>query len=126
MYELIKDTCFSFSDLLYSVWETPGSSTSLLENRRGHTARAGEGGMNWESSIDISHYQVWNSQLVGRGCVTQGADAGALWPPREWDEGGSNGKGYHGCVCVYVYNYDWFTFLYGKNEYNVVKQFPTN
>ena len=23
---------------------------------------------------------------------------------------------------VYVYNYDWFTLLYGRNQYNIAKQ----
>ena len=34
-------------------------------------------------------------------------------------EGGSEGKGY-------VYTYSWFTLLYSRNQYNIVKQLSSN
>ena len=71
------------------------------------TAGEGEGGANWESSVDTYTLPcVKNSQLVGSCCITQGAQPGALWQPERgggvcgvvlW-EGGSRGRGY-----IYIY-----------------------
>jgi len=54
--------------------------------------------------------------------VTQEAQPGALWWPRgvAWEqEGGSRERGP-------IYNYDWFMFLYGGNQHNIVKQLSSN
>ena len=68
------------------------------------------------------HCHLWNRQLVGTSYIVQGAQRSALW----WLwwvgwglEGGPRGRGY-------MYAYSWFTLLYSRNEYNVVKQLDPN
>ena len=51
--------------------------------------------------------------------IAPGGQLGALWWPRRvgwgwWWEGGSWGRGY-------MYTYGWFTVLYSRNQYNIVK-----
>ena len=72
----------------------------------------GEGGTNWQSSIEYA--LPWVKQSVGSCCITQGAQSSALqwhggvgWGGRR--EGGSRGMG-----CMYTYG--WFMLLYDRNQ----------
>ena len=61
----------------------------------------GEGGMNWESGIDI-YTPPWVKQIAsGKLLYSRGSSAPLWWPKeverRQWD-GGSRGRGY---ICIY-------------------------
>jgi len=30
-----------------------------------------------------------------------------------------------GDIHIYIYNYDWFMLIYGRDYHNIVKQFPS-
>ena len=68
---------------------------------------------------------------MGSFCITQGAQAGALWQSsglelaeKERKEGRLKRKGVCVCVCVcvYKYNYDWLALMYGRDHHS--KQLP--
>ena len=70
------------------------------------------------------HPHVWKGQPVGSCCNVQGAQPGALWPPRGvgWGgrcEGGSRGRGH-------VYTYGWPMLMYGRNQHNTAKEVFSN
>ena len=56
-------------------------------------------------------------------CVTQGPQASALWQPRGvwWGGRWEEGLGRRG----YMYTCGWFMLMYGRNQYNIVKQLPS-
>ena len=68
------------------------------------------------------HYHMYTRQLMGRCCITQRAQPGALWWLRwvgwagGW-EGGSKGRGH-------TYAYGWFMLLYGRSQHNSVNNYP--
>ena len=88
-----------------------------VENGHLEASGEGEGGKNWESSIDIytlSHIQqIANRRLGSVLCDNLDERDG-----RRWD-GGPRERGY-------VYTYSWFTSMYSKNYHNIVKQLYSN
>ena len=77
----------------------------------------GEGGTDWEGSLDM--YMPRSIKQTDAGKLRCGAEL-SLVPfddPEGWEgemQGGLKGR-------VYMYAYSWFTLLYSTNEYNVVK-----
>ena len=59
---------------------------NIVENGPVDTVEKGEGGMNWESSVDI-YILSCEKQLVESCYKTQGAQPGVLWWPRELGRG---------------------------------------
>ena len=67
-----------------------------------------------------------NRQPMGICCVTQEAQAGALYQPRgmgwgeRWEEG-LKGRGY-----IYIYIYGWFMLRIDRKPQNSIKQLSFN
>ena len=96
--------------------ELPWNSDTDVENRYVGTVGEGEGGVNWESGIDMYTLPYVNQTASGGCCIAQGAQPGALWCPRGlgWGVGVRfRRKGIYIYIYVYVcvYNYGYFTLL---------------
>ena len=99
------------------LWDS--SRDTDIQNRLVDTVGEGEGGTNGENSIET--YTLPCVKQIASGNLLYD---GALWQPREvgsggeW-EGGSRGRGH-------MYTYGWFMLMYGRNQYNSVKQLSSN
>ena len=99
--------------------------TANTENRILDTGREGDGGTNWENSIETYtlprvkldsqwEFAVWCREL--KSCAhwqPRGVGRGGRW------EGGSRLRGH-------MYTYGWLMLLYGRNQHNIVKQLSYN
>ena len=89
-----------------------------IENRLVDIMWEGEGGTNWESSIE-TYTLPYVEQLMGN-CIIQGV----LWQHTGvgcgsgWEGGSRTGR--------HMYTYGWFMLLYGRNQHNIVKQLSSN
>ena len=108
-------------------WTYLQGSSRYRGQTYGHS-RGRESGTHWNSGMDTYTLPYVKSIASGNLLYDAGTSAqlmqGAQPPPRgvgwggrwEWD---SRGKGH-------MYTYDWFMLMYGRNQYNVIKQLPSN
>ena len=90
-----------------------------VKNRLLDSTGEGEDGMIWENSIEACILS-YVKQIASPGSMHEAGCLGLVhWnDPEGWDgEGGERGvqDGKH------MYTHGWFTSVYGKNHYNIVK-----
>ena len=91
------------------------------------TAREGEPRANWESSTDVHTLSCVKQITSGKLLCDIGSPAwGSV---SNWTGGmgygGSWGRGdiyTHIYVCIFIYNYDQFALMYGRDHHIIVKQ----
>ena len=91
-----------------------------MKNRLLNSVGEGEGRMIWENSTE-TYILPYVKQIVSRDLLNDtGSTPSALWQPRgvgwggRW-EGGARARSYMN-TC------GWFMLIYGRNQYNIVKQ----
>ena len=104
-------------DRLYWWTYTQGSNGDAdIEKKLVNSGGEGEGGKNWESSIETYplSYLKWLRELK----------SSALWQPRGlgWGGGGMGGSRRR----EHMYTYGQFMLMYGRNQHNIVKQLSSN
>lgn len=97
-----------------------GRNKAQVDNRQVCSSGKGVGGTNWGNSTGPINttYVCKKNSLMGNLLHSTGTQLDALWQPRGvgWEGGGgSRGKDD-------MYPYSWFSLLYSRNEYIIVKQ----
>ena len=97
------------------------------KNRLVDTGGEGEGGINWESSME-TYIAICKIRESGNLPYDAGSLNLVLCDNlEEWDGvGGVKGIQEGGEIYIYIYTYDWFMFTYGRNQHNTVKLLSFN
>ena len=80
----------------------------------------GEGGINWESSIEICTLPFVKYLVMGSCYIVQGAQPGAVGQTRGIRRWGRFRQREH------VNTYGWFMLMYGRNQHTIVKQLSSD
>ena len=81
---------------------------SDVENRGVDAGERGEGGVNWESSLDKYTLLCVKQKLVGGCWLAQGAKLGALWSCAQWGWEGGREAQEEG---IYIYTYTYLLLI---------------
>ena len=90
-----------------------------VKNRLLYSVGEGEGGMIWENSIETCILS-YVKQITSQGVMHETGCSGPVhWDdPEGWDGDGGGKRVQDG---EQMYTHGWFMWMYGKNQYNIVK-----
>ena len=97
-----------------------------IENRLLDTVGGGEGGMNWESSME-TYTLPYIKQIASRNLLYDtGRSNQVLCDNQEGSDGAGSGRERDSRRRGHMDTCGWFMLMYGRDQHNIVKQLSTN
>ena len=119
---MCKILCIIFVVILKRIFYVWVSTGTLQENRPVDTAGEGEGGANWEGSIEA--YTLPAVKQTDSGSLLYDAESSnsVLCDNLEECDGVQGGLRKRG----HMHTYGWLMLMFGRNQHNIVKQLSSN